>query len=173
MERRRVHLKSSKSRRHCRYARSDYLDAGMAYIHRSRMYALAKCYAQAAKDAEAAVKYFQSCTRALTMPGQCDPDALSMTHIYHPGTTSPFRRARIEPLAWAWCVLTAKKQWCSHRSFSLPALPPGSRAARRSPPKIVTRFATGVLPPLATCALWIWTRGTRLMQRGWLTPPAS
>lgn len=45
-------------------------------------------------------------------PGRRDPDALVATHIYHPGTTSPFRRARIDPLAWAWCV-AARKQLCA------------------------------------------------------------
>ena len=90
----------------------------MAYIHRAAMFFRAKCYRQAAVDARAAVTYFQSsCAMASARTlGRRDPDALTATHIHHPGTTSPFRRARIDPLAWGWYdaarLLTARHAGC-------------------------------------------------------------
>jgi hypothetical protein len=75
------------------------------------MYVQAKCYLQAGCDAEAAVRHFESVARALS-PGRHDPDALSVTHIHQPGTMSPFRRARVDPLAWAWCARGAILHLC-------------------------------------------------------------
>jgi hypothetical protein len=79
----------------------------MAYIHRSQMYHRAKCYSQAAADAVEAIRLYQSCSTALVVrqqPHKRSSDALMVTHIHRPGTMHAFRRARVDPLAWAWCV---------------------------------------------------------------------
>lgn len=77
----------------------------MAYIHRAAMHTHAKCFAQAGADADAAIAYFQALRQTAVTPCArfLDPDTLTVTHIHQPGTTEPFRRARLEPLAWAWC----------------------------------------------------------------------
>jgi hypothetical protein len=94
------------------------LCAGMAFIHRASMFVRAKCYAQAGCDAAAAVAHFESssCLAAARLPGQLDADSLTVTHIHQPGTRKPFRRARVDPLAWAWCVQLARsmQQTSSH-----------------------------------------------------------
>ena len=95
---------------------------GMAYIHRAAMFCRAKCYRQAAVDAKAAIAYYQSSSTMVGAhkPGRRDPDALTATHIYHPGTTTPFRRARIDPLAWAWCDATCQRPLFTHQPDASP-----------------------------------------------------
>lgn len=89
----------------------------MAYVHRAEMFVHAKCYSQAGADAAMAVQFFESQAENSTGMHRkgLDPDALHATHIFQPGTTSPFRRARIVPLAWAWCV-PAATQRKAHRT---------------------------------------------------------
>ena len=97
----------------------------MAYIHRSQMYHRAKCYSQAAADAVEAIKLYESCSTAVVVrqqPHKRSPDALVVTHMHRPGTVQAFRRARVDPLAWAWCA-DASLPACSHPGRS-PALHP-------------------------------------------------
>jgi len=82
----------------------------MALIHRSEMYSRAKCFAQAGVDAVAAIHFFESQQRSVVIAARRNPDSLVATHIFQPGTTSPFRRARIDPLAWSWCAIRMHKQ---------------------------------------------------------------
>jgi tetratricopeptide (TPR) repeat protein len=121
---------------------------GMAYIHRAAMFCRAKCYLQAAVDAKAAIAYFQSSSSmaGAHKPGRRDPDALVATHIYHPGTTSPFRRARIDPLAWAWCA-AARKQLCAMALTPACQVRARRGAHRRNrPPGARPGCGCGVLP---------------------------
>jgi hypothetical protein len=80
------------------------------------MYLRAKCYVQAGCDAAAAVSHFESCSSLAIVRkrGQVDPDCLTATHIHQPGTTMPFRRARLDPLAWAWCVRLRTRRVAQH-----------------------------------------------------------
>jgi len=86
---------------------SSHSSTGMALIHRSEVYARSKCYAQAGADAAAAVLHFESSRHRMLLAKQCNPDALIATHVDEPGTTSPFKRAPIDPLAWAWYAIDA------------------------------------------------------------------
>lgn len=56
-------------------------------------------------------------------PGRRDPDTLTATHIHRPGTIMPFRRARIDPLAWAWCDAACQRANAVLSCTLLSALP--------------------------------------------------
>lgn len=72
--------------------------AGMAYLHRAALSVQAKCFAQAAADATSALEFFGSNERAAQEP------VLWTMLVDQPGTLSPFRKARVVPLAWAWML---------------------------------------------------------------------
>ena len=133
----------------------------MAYIHRAAMFCRAKCYRQAAIDAQAAVSYFQSsCTMASAhKPGRGDPDALTATHVHHPGTTSPFRRARIDPLAWSWCDAA---RWHSLPCAVLRGCVPGSCLAKHILPNQTIQPATWLLLLSTTCRRSTLMRSTQI-----------
>jgi tetratricopeptide (TPR) repeat protein len=161
---------------------------GMAYLHRAAMYVRAKCYAQAGCDAAAAAALFESSSSvaAARLPGQPDPNRLVVTHIHKPGTTEPFLRARLDPLAWAWCATAhalyprrmhgVRAQLLTRASArDRPAAAPSSGfcAARRTPRRMATPRRTGAQLPAASSAPWTSTRCTQTMHCGWQTPPAS
>ena len=144
------------------------LSSGLAYIQRSLMYHRAKCYAQAAEDAAEAVKVYQSSAQALVrrQPNGRSPDALMVTHVHRPGTTLPFRRARLDLLAWAWCAIVqcafpASQSHLIHISI----LCSGMHAERLTKLIRTTPRETSWLLRDALYAHWTLTLRTRYMAR--------
>lgn len=148
--------------------------AGMALIHRSEMYSRAKCFAQAGVDAVAAIHFFESQQRSVVVAARRNPDSLVATHIFQPGTTSPFRRARIDPLAWSWCAIRMHAQSQHAVSVCTVSQPSaGLRVARPTWRRTGTLLRTGAPLRRATCVRSTWTPHTPSMRSGWRTHPPS